>query len=394
MPTKKFTPEQDAFLSRNADGMTVRAMADALGLPWLTVKHRLEALGLDPEPSNRPWTEADLDRLRDLAAKRKTLQEIADELNRTENAVRLKARKAGILTCQPGRKWTLEELETLREDWGKISMATIAKNVHRDVDAVAQQAHKMKLPPVYRNTDLMTLSEFCETSGISRDRVMRTLAPRHGFPVISRRYGKKRYNYYVDQEKVLEWLEEHQDLFDASLMRDPCFTPEPEWLRKKRAMDYHTKRKLHRTAKRRNWTQAEIEAAMSLYRNGYTADEIAERIHRSVGPVKAKLRENGMAWAGPKAWSGKDFEFLYRNWEAMTDKEIAAALGKTPKSVEHYRADLGLDKRESARKLAARRRTYIKKYWKRKTDEELAAKLGLSPGTVAHVRGCLGLRRK
>lgn len=113
--------------------MTIRAMASELGIAWATVQARMREMGPPCRIEDDDWTEQEVAKLRSLAAAGKTREEIAEALGRSGHAVYAKARKTGVLVYQPGRKWRVEEIDYLRRNWGRVSVATIAKNVHRDL---------------------------------------------------------------------------------------------------------------------------------------------------------------------------------------------------------------------------------------------------------------------
>ena len=383
-PTRRLSPDEKQFILDNYESMTIHAMADALGLSWATVQARMRDMGLPCAIEDNGWSERDVMRLRDLAAEKKTVAEIADALDRTENAIRSKAKKTGILIYQPGRKWRLEEIDYLRRNWGRVAVSTIAKNLDRDVSGVVQKAHKMRLPPVYNNAENISMADFCRATGISRDRIMGTLAPKHDFPLLSKKYGKQQYYYYVDFDAILGWMESHQSMYDATMIEDGFFVPEPDWLKKKRYGDRLDKDGISQDAKRRWWTKNEVDHALLLRQMGYSIEQIAKKLGRGTWAVRSKLAATGGGYQLPQFWTGKDFRFIRDNWETMSDKEMAAALGRPVSSVESHRQDMGLKRRSKDRHKDVRE--YVVAHWKEESDRQIAERFGLPVKTVANVR--------
>lgn len=344
--TREFTQEQIQFIKANHETMTIHAMADELGLNWTTVQNKMRDLGLPCVIEDKTWSEKDVTKLRNLAAQGKSVEEIAELMNRTDNAIYIAARRRGIKIYQSNRKWSLEELDYLKRSWGKISVESIAKHVHRDVSAVCQQAHKMRIGPLYNNSENISLADFCRATGISRDRVMGTLAPKHDFPLLSKKYGKQKYYYFVDYNNILKWMKKHQRLYDASMIQDGFFVPEPEWLKNKRRRDRFDKSDITQDAIRRPWTSQEISHAKLLRRQGYSVKQIADKIGRNIPAVRSKLYNSGASFTLPRYWTGKEFKFLQDNWQAMSDAELAEAMGRPVSSIESHRHGLGLYRRK------------------------------------------------
>lgn len=385
------TPEQKRFIQDNHETMTIRAMASELGIAWATVQARMREMGPPCRIEDDDWTEQEVAKLRSLAAAGKTREEIAEALGRSGHAVYAKARKTGVLVYQPGRKWRVEEIDYLRRNWGRVSVATIAKNVHRDVSGVVQKAHRLRLPPVYNNSEDVSLADFCRATGISRDRVLGTLAPKHGFPLLSKKYGKMQYYHYVDFESILDWMERHQVLYDATEIEDGFFVPEPDWLRAKRRADREDKDSLAREATRRWWTIQEIDHAKLLRKMGYSIEQIAEKLGRTPSAVRMKLVQADAGYTLPMFWSGKDFRFIRDNWETMSDEELAAAMDRPVASVATHRLRMGLRRRPADKH--GKLKDFIRDNWKSMSDREMADAWGTTRKTVANVRVQMRLLR-
>lgn len=113
----------------------------------------------------RPWTEADVTRLRELY-EHHSLDEIAGLTGRTKRAVRSAASKAG-LSCSkirsgPGRggyspKWTEEDRRLLRENYATMPAPEIAARLGRTLSSLHVQASNLGLKSYHRkaNTSLV-----------------------------------------------------------------------------------------------------------------------------------------------------------------------------------------------------------------------------------------------
>lgn len=226
------------------------------------------------------WSKEDLMLLRDLATKCTSTSDISKRLNRSQNAIRLTAKRYGIELYHPGRIWKNEDKDFLRRHWGVVPLWYLSNKLHRSGSAVIEMAHKMRLEPIYHKSEDIGLMDFVRATSIKRERILKTLAPKYGFPLIKRKNGERQTYYYVDFEKILGWMEQHQDLYDASEIDDDFFV-EPRWLTEKRRRDKEDNSYLHWSARRRPWQESEISALKQMAKAGKTSREISEKLGRS-----------------------------------------------------------------------------------------------------------------
>ena len=284
----KLSLENVAYVLEHHKTTTVSTMSRALHIRWDTLKHRMDEMGLTAFSTRQIWSKADLAKFRKLAKEGKTLEDLAEEFGRSIDSIRLTGRRYNIDIYQPGRMWTKPDREYLRRSWGYIGLNTICKKLHREPDAIVQQAARMKLGPAYYRSEDILLADFCRATGISRDRVLGTLAPKYGFPLVRRKASKQQEFYYVDFAKILGWMEAHQDLYDGSMIEDGFFV-EPDWLRAKRRRDQDDNSYLDYNVRRTYWSEREAATAKFLYGLGKTPQEIATRVDRSPKAIAYKL---------------------------------------------------------------------------------------------------------
>ncbi|EMX0849563.1 hypothetical protein AAF302_000772 [Pluralibacter gergoviae] len=109
----------------------------------------------------RFWTNADRQFVHDNAGKL-TAQQIADRLNRSCSAVRIKATHWGLSLlvnssvaqdAHTRRQWTKAELQFVRDHAGKLSAQDIADRLKRSRQSVCAQAHRWGLSMLVQSTD-------------------------------------------------------------------------------------------------------------------------------------------------------------------------------------------------------------------------------------------------
>lgn len=234
------------------------------------------------------WSKEDLDTLRKLSKQCVSMKEISKALNRSPNAVYLTAKRYGIQMHHSGRNWTDSDKDFLRRHWGVVPLWYLSDKLHRSGTAVVEMVHKMRLEPIYHKSEDLALMDFVRATGITRERIVHTLAPKHGFPLIKRKNGEKQTYYYVDFEKILTWMEQHQNLYDASKIEKDFFI-EPPWLVEKRKHDEIDNSYLYWGARRKPWQESELRVLKQMAKAGKTPREIGEHLGRSHSCVLDKM---------------------------------------------------------------------------------------------------------
>jgi len=91
----------------------------------------------------RPWTREEIEFLREYYGKIPA-REIAEKLGRTPGAVRAKARVLGLSELR-ARPWTREEIETLKRLYGEVRQRELGKILHRSEHAVRTKLYELGL---------------------------------------------------------------------------------------------------------------------------------------------------------------------------------------------------------------------------------------------------------
>ena len=389
---RQFTPDEVAYLRQNHHSMTVQQLSDGIGCSWNAVNNELKALGLKAYQRQVTWTEYDDSRLRELAPKH-SIDVVCDKMDKPKSTVKTHAKKLG-LTFAGGRKfWTPEQIMILQENWANKSMRYLKQQLGWSEDAIVRMARKLNLGPVYESTEDIPLQDFAAETGISRHRILRTLAPHYNFPLKTMKPGKKQIYYYVDMGKILKWLERHQELYDASIIPLHYFGEEPDWLTAKRKRDRLDKSHIRSKSTETRWTPEEAKRAQDLLHTGMNYQQIADAMGKTYDQVKRKLNRMGEGWQLSKYWQGEDFRYIRDNYKTMSDAEMAEKLGRPAGSVAQHRVAAGYRKHDLRPESVENAENYVRENWQDMTDKEMAAKLGKSVSGVKSIRNRLGLKR-
>lgn len=284
----------------------------------------------DTNPMLKSWKPEDDAMLLSMNQKGLSLKTMAKRLNRTENAVRLRAKHKGIKLNIKGRRWTEEEEQKFAEDWQNetINNDTLVRKHNRTWHALQEKAVMMKLGPRVFDSRYLTIQDVCEEMKVSNDRVYRWIS--HGLP--THKSGSRRRKYLIDSDELLQFLEKHQSWFQASTISKYIFGEEPDWLVEKRKKD-----RLHnRNRRQREWTNDEDRRLQMLHKRGASLSELADEFHRSESAVRTHLYVIGCEIKRKDVYTDHEIKILTEYSDYYTLKELEDMLpGRTAKGIEY-----------------------------------------------------------
>lgn len=364
----EFSQEQIDYIIANWGKESPHSMKKRFGCTWYAVCKVAESHGLEL-PTSNAWSDEQIEQLKELSSKYH-YTEIAKIMNKTENAIYLKARKLNIPLIQDRRKWTVEEEETLEELWGKRSIELIAKQMKRTVFSLKVKAVRMGLGSMISNNyDVITVSDLIELLNVTRDRITITWV-NHGLDLKQKKLTDNKKYYYVTWKELWRFLEENQNEWDSRYLDKNILPKEPEWLIEKRERDLTSNPLLYRY-----WSDEEIKTCEELFMQNKTYEQIAQALNRSVIAVCYVLRKRGYSYKSPVYWQQEELDFLHKNYENMSYEEIGRYIGRTTKAVAAKAQELGYKRR-------------IVEKW---SNEEVAILKELAPqlyiGDIANILG-------
>ncbi|MEG1310153.1 MAG: hypothetical protein RSD06_04685 [Bacilli bacterium] len=338
-----FTQEQIEYIIENWGKESAHSMKKKFGCSWSAVTNVAKANGLEL-PTLNEWTNEQIEALK-LLSEEYHYKDIAKMMDKTENAIYLKARRLGITLIQDRRKWTKDEEEYLYERWGRDKIEKIARNMRRTVFSVKVKATRMHLGYMSQaNIDQISVADISDILGVRAERITDTWI-KHGLKLKKKKVSKN-YGYYcIDLDNLMLFLKEHQDLWNSQNLEKNILGEESEWLLEKRKRDIE-----NISFEYRIWTEEEIQLAEKLLIQGYNYEQISLQVNHSLVGVACKLRELGYSYRLPRFWKGEELKFLRENYEDMTYTEIAEKLGRTTKAVGERAEELGYQKRLTLRK--------------------------------------------
>lgn len=237
-----------------------------------------------------------------------------------------------------GRNWTKEEELQLAEDWGKVSIPTIAANLNRTVAAIKVRAHLLHLGAHLDSSHRISFNVFIDALGYhgGYEGYLKKFTEA-GLKIYSHRVEKDTFRM-VDLDEFWKWAEKNKHLIDFSRLEKNLLGAEPEWVKVKRTEDYNRNRaiKPHHAV----WTEAEDKELLRLLRRyQYTYPEISQMLRRSEGAIQRRVLDLGIKERPLKAsphnpWSEEQIQTLCRMIKAGSNYEsMSLAIGKSTKAI-------------------------------------------------------------
>lgn len=189
-----------------------------------------------------------------------------------------------------GRVWTKEEYEYLEEHWGNVSIPTIAQKLNRSVNAVKIKAQKKHLGSVLESGDYITLNQLIKAvTGLGQSYTyhLTSWVEKRGLPVHNRKVDKCKFRV-VYLNEFWEWAEKNRSFIDFSKMEPLILGEEPAWVAEQRKKDFEASALQRKDA----WTSAEdsrLKFLLKQQKYGYA--ELSEMLKRSAGAIQRRCTD-------------------------------------------------------------------------------------------------------
>jgi DNA-binding CsgD family transcriptional regulator len=300
---KRWTQTEEQYLKDVWGTVSLAEIMKSLGRTEDSVMRKAHRLDLDTGKSDEDMMKKRWSREEDnfITENYKSIdvEAISQQLGRTVSAVRKRASALGL--AERTNRWSNEEMEFLNDKWGILNLDTIAKKLNRSRNSVLLKAHKMSLrDQVAANGIFLTPNDVSSILGIN----IRTLYSWIWNGNIGYRkfkVGKKR-KYQIAVEDLCEFIKNNQnkwnsqnaDIIQIKSYYSSYFISKsnnvkirgemPKWIadkieRDKAGFRQHLK----------PWTTQEELELLSMAEQKYTYKEICANLNRSVESVKTKL---------------------------------------------------------------------------------------------------------
>lgn len=246
------------------------------------------------------------------------------------------------------RKWTDEEKDYLRENWGRTPIGSIAKKLGRSENAILIKAARWHLGAFLDAGDYISLNQLAVIFGQYN---VKTIWVREGLPTHNKKVRECRFAI-VKLSDFWEWAKDHRELVNFSRLGKYDLGPEPKWVEKARKVDSEKNRK-------RKWTKAEDGLLENMVKRGCHIDEIARKLQRSENTIRSRIYDLALPYKIPrrksKPWNDDEIEKMLQlradghSWEKIgeqLERSAQSCVGKyerlcNPQYLPAYRARTG-----------------------------------------------------
>lgn len=239
------------------------------------------------------------------------------------------------------RTWTPEDENYLAEKWGYASVPAIAEKLNRTENAVVVRAQRLGLGAVLMAGGYVTLNQLLATvTGRERGNTYqrKSWVENRGLPVHRNKVNRCSFSV-VYLEEFWEWAERNRSFLDFSKMEPLALGREPSWVAEQRKKDYRA----CAIQRKDPWTADEdSRLKMLLSQHRYTWAELSEMLYRTTGAIQHRCRDLGIKERPVKADNhGKSAVWNERDYAVLADgirhgdsyMAIGQALGKSEKAV-------------------------------------------------------------
>lgn len=235
------------------------------------------------------------------------------------------------------RRWSEEEVEYLKENWGKYSVYNISKKVNKTIESVCSKANRLGLGRQVEYQGYITFTMLAELLKIDKATFYK-YAKKYNLKYTAKKMPHSRIRI-TTTDNFFDWAKEHQDIIDVCNIPLNHLGVEPDWVSDLRQYRIdHPKDGLR--LKQKEWTSLELSKLDIYIRTGkYTLTELATMLNRSESSVSNKISNLGLAhyikleerkvWTEDEAAILMDYTNTLRHGDKPDWKLISTKLGRS-----------------------------------------------------------------
>ena len=228
--------------------------------------------------------------------------------------------------------WTREEELYLEENWGYVSVPTIAKNLGRSINGIIVRARRLNLGPALLGGDYITLNQLLIAirGHCAESYTLISWVKNRKLPVHKKKVNNNSFRV-VYLEEFWEWAEKNRSFIDFSKMEPLALGEEPEWVAAQRKKDYYS----NALQRKDPWTKTEDQRLLKLLQEQkYGYKELSEILKRSEGAIQRRCLDLGTKYRPVKAdnhgadsvWTDEHYKILA---EGIKNGDSYAVIGKS-----------------------------------------------------------------
>jgi len=232
-----------------------------------------------------------------------------------------------------GRTWSQQDETYLSDNYGTISIKTLAKNLDRSENSILVRKVRCGLGRFLESGEYVTYSQLLMALYGSK-------SPRNAYYQFKtwEDFPIKKKKVFNNSFKVVyliefwDWAKENKRKIDFSKMQENILGAEPEWVKKKRMIDFECR------FKTTPWTKSEdIKLERMIMQHRYTYTDLSAELKRSEGAIRRRIWELAIdippLRAKNKVWTPEETAILIFMYDdGWSLEKIGAKLGRTGQS--------------------------------------------------------------
>lgn len=346
----------------------------------------------------RIWTEEEVNILKEYSNKCHYTELTKVLPNRTIGAIAAKAHELGIELMHPYTKLDDNQIEYIKDNWGTISAAEIARNLKISIGVLNRYKRKLKLPnkgpkKKWTNEKIRELKIDAKTK--NRDE----LSKKYKTPVSNISKIASQNNIKLIDSRIV-WTDELIDKLENLINQGLGINEMTkimnintrlirQQIKKMKGNDFV---KLY--CKNLRWTDDEVNKLISLSEQ-YTLDEISKNLNRNPSQVYNKALRMGIEISNnrKKRWTKEDDKKLIDLHTSYGLHQIAKIMNRSESTIRKKAKALGL--RLKSQKLVAwslEDEQLLREYASKYTVNEIANLLDRTDSSIEAKLKCMGIK--
>ena len=198
------------------------------------------------------------------------------------------------------RTWKPEEEDYLMEKWGQISVPAIAKKLNRTTNAVKVRAQRLGLGAVLMAGEYVTLNQLLlavNGGSSSYGYKMKSWVENRGLPVHTKKVNRCSFRV-VYIEEFWEWAERYRSFIDFSKMEPLALGEEPGWVAEQRKKDFEA----YAIQRKDPWGEDEDSRLKMLLSTALTPEEEAKEREEQLKQERKDAAEKALSEATARAY--------------------------------------------------------------------------------------------
>jgi uncharacterized protein YdiU (UPF0061 family) len=180
------------------------------------------------------------------------------------------------------KSWSEIEIDYLKDNIGMMKITTIADKLDRSENAIVLKAKRLGIANTKNHQGYLNVSELAKLIGKDR-KVVSYWTKNCGLHTYRRITHSERSFCFIKPEEFWEWALDNQEKLNFQKIEPNSIPPEPDWVREVR-MTQEVKEKIYK-----NWTTKEMQKLTELKLLGFDEEKIAKKLNRSSTSIKRKL---------------------------------------------------------------------------------------------------------